>query len=147
MTNPTDVVFAVAQHYGLTVDTLLTGKSDNDKTPRQVAMYLVNEHCPGLSSDQLHAVFGRPFLDVLHSVRAIQLWVAVNPAARLEVEAARWSVETHLTGDADDARTAGLRPAPVLVDVIVDRFRARLDAELDRVTATWTGLYGPGVDL
>lgn len=84
-TAPTAVVSLVAKHFNLRVrDLRSAARSRRVTVPRQVAMYLLREHC-ALSFPEIGRRFGRHHTTALHSCRRVSRELAQNGSIRTAV--------------------------------------------------------------
>ncbi len=93
---PESVISTVARHFNLRQrDLRSSSRSRRIASPRQIAMYLIREHC-ALSYPEIGRRFGRHHTTALHSVRMVKRRLDDSGAVRaavalLEKELLRWS--------------------------------------------------------
>ena len=93
---PESVISTVARHFNLRQrDLRSSSRSRRIASPRQIAMYLIREHC-ALSYPEIGRRFGRHHTTALHSVRMVKHRLDDSGAVRaavalLEKELLRWS--------------------------------------------------------
>ncbi|MGI8644066.1 MAG: chromosomal replication initiator protein DnaA [Thermomicrobiales bacterium] len=94
-TRPTDVVEAVASHFGVSLKELRgRGRSKEIVGPRQVAMYLMREETGASLSEIGHALGDRDHTTVMHGIAKIERDLATDTTLRANVMSVREALFT-----------------------------------------------------
>lgn len=81
-----EVIKAVAEHFGVSVENILGRQSHRSiSRPRQIAMYMAREHC-GKSTTALGREFGRDHTTVIYGAEKIARQVDADPMFARELE-------------------------------------------------------------